>query len=138
MTWNYGGNYGDGLLKARRPGLPGARGQLGASELGLKIAALGPRREIADAGDGAQDLDRGAKGFDMGVGVDLLIDLTDGGVIASIRWRSVRRPVSQKRRNRRQGSPEWAVTVYRGPSARTYSRTDQVISRPADGRDTRR
>jgi hypothetical protein len=34
--------------------------------------------EIADAGDGAQDLDRGAKGFDMGV--DLLIDLTDGGV----------------------------------------------------------
>jgi hypothetical protein len=38
------GNYGDGLLKARKPGLPGARGQLGASELGLKIAALGPWR----------------------------------------------------------------------------------------------
>src|SRR5258705_8286923 len=34
--------------------------------------------EIADAGDGAQDLDRGAKGLDMGV--DLLIDLTDSGV----------------------------------------------------------
>jgi hypothetical protein len=28
--------------------------------------------EIADAGDGAQDLGRGAKGLDMGV--DLLID----------------------------------------------------------------
>src|ERR1700730_7961863 len=34
--------------------------------------------QIADAGDGAQDLDRGAKGLDMGV--DLLIDLTDSGV----------------------------------------------------------
>ena len=34
--------------------------------------------EIADAEDGAQDLDRGAKGLEMGV--DLLIDLTDGGV----------------------------------------------------------
>lgn len=39
-----GGHYADGLLKARKPGLPGARGQLRVSELGLKIAALGPRR----------------------------------------------------------------------------------------------
>ena len=37
-----------------------------------------PGAEIADAGDGAQDLDRAAKGLDMGV--DLLIDLADGGV----------------------------------------------------------
>jgi len=38
--------------------------------------------QIADAGDGAQDLDRGAKGLDMGV--DLLIDLTDSGVACSL------------------------------------------------------
>jgi len=34
--------------------------------------------EIANAGDGAQDLDRGANGLEMRV--DLLIDLSDGGV----------------------------------------------------------
>jgi hypothetical protein len=49
--------------------------------------------EIADAGDGTQELDRGEKGLDMRV--DLLIDLTMAASIALICCRSVSWPVTQ-------------------------------------------